>query len=175
MAVSFRFRTMAQQGHRPGLRQFLDQPECELLSMIPDHPVRPIGSPALEHLRLIAPRVDLPFDPSAQKTFKQRFARSEIRHPYVISLFPSSTAPEAGHQNAETVSFGINGGSDRFGSKHLFLEPCLKVSGPPSIDRSGRSRTPPVSAAPRRSGRPVGRCPDRLLGHFFLLDTAMHR
>lgn len=112
MALFFFFRAMAEQCHRLGLRQFLDQSQCKLLPVVSDDPVLPIGPAALKHLRLISARIGFPIDLLVQKTSQQRFARSQIRHPDVAAIFLYPATPKAGHQDAQAVSFRIEGGMD---------------------------------------------------------------
>lgn len=135
MAVFFRFRAMAEQRDRLVLRQFLNQSQRKLLPMISDDLIVSIGPAALKHFRLIPARVGVPINRPFQKTFEQRFARSQVCHPNVIARFLYPSPPKASHENAQAVFFRIDRGMNRFCSKHCFHTPCRRSDRRRGCDR----------------------------------------
>ena len=108
MAMLFLFRAMTQQRNRTLLRQFLEQAQGELLSVILDRAISLVHRPAFKKFLAIAASELAPADLVGQDRAQQLLAWTKIRHPDVVGGSRQTPAAKARRQDAQSILARFN-------------------------------------------------------------------
>src|ERR1041384_2156149 len=108
VAMGFVFVAMAQQSHRLALGQLLEKSQGKLLPVVLDRPISLVNRSAFEQF-LAVPAAELaPTHPARKHLVQRLLARSEVRHPHVVSGcgHPATTKP--GREDSQSILARFN-------------------------------------------------------------------
>lgn len=94
MAMLLLLGTMAHQRNRLLFRQLPEESQCELLSMVFDPAIFNVNAAVEEQLLQISLRIVLPRN--LPEAAEQRFGRTKIGHPDIVTFLSKSTNQEPG-------------------------------------------------------------------------------
>ena len=95
MTMRFLFRAMTEERHRPAAREMLQKSKGELLPVVLDILVAQVDRTAFAQLQQVAAAILRPTVLPGKKCVAQFFARSEIRHPDVVTILRQTTSARA--------------------------------------------------------------------------------
>jgi hypothetical protein len=109
---------MAQQRDmtRPG--EPLDEAQGEFLSVILDTTAAHIDRSVHKHFGSVRAGKFRPRDTASLTSLEKPLARSQGRHPDVVSIGRHSAATKSRRQNPKAVGFSVDRTPDRFGPEH---------------------------------------------------------
>ena len=102
------FRAMTQQSDRVGLGQLLEQAQREFLAVILDRSIFPVNRPTFEEFLAITSTEPAPADLAGLYRPQQLLARTEVRHPDIISGRGHAAPTKPRGQNAQSILARFN-------------------------------------------------------------------
>src|SRR5262245_17762847 len=105
MTAGFLFGTMTHHGDGPGSGQPLDQPQCELLTVILDRAASSVDRPVHEELTSILADEPRPRDASGEHRLEQPLGGPERWHPDVVAAGRHPAASARGARNCRASRF----------------------------------------------------------------------
>src|SRR4051812_39032708 len=115
VALVLVFRAMTQKSDVPASGEAFDQAKRELLTVVLDRRAACVNGSVQSQLGAILAGKLGPGDAPRLACLQKTFARTEGRHPHVVSGVAHPTWAKARSQDAESIGLAINRRPNRFG------------------------------------------------------------